>query len=174
VIVFSDYDHGTVTKDVAETLVRIAVEMDKPVVVDSKSKEFWKFRGATIALPNNVEAQAMTGMHSASPELIAEHMVSEMKLKALGLTLGPGGILLSTPGGHKTFPTTNSAEVIDVAGAGDTVTAAVAIALSVGLDYEQAMVLANLAAGVVVQKWGVATTTVLEICQMAALHGIEF
>ncbi len=60
------------------------------------------------------------------------------------------------------FPT-QAQEVFDVSGAGDTVIASVAAALSTGFDMTSAVKLANVAAGIVVGKSGTATASISEI-----------
>ena len=59
-------------------------------------------------------------------------------------------------------------EVFDVSGAGDTVTAFVAVALAAGASIEEAAVLANLAAGIEVGKPGVAVVTPDELRELVA------
>lgn len=54
-------------------------------------------------------------------------------------------------------------EVFDVSGAGDTVVAALALALAAELSDAAAVHLANLAAGIVVGKLGTATASVQEV-----------
>jgi D-beta-D-heptose 7-phosphate kinase/D-beta-D-heptose 1-phosphate adenosyltransferase len=54
-------------------------------------------------------------------------------------------------------------EVADVTGAGDTVVATLALALAAGAPLEDAAVLANHAAGLVVGKFGPATVTADEL-----------
>ena len=58
---------------------------------------------------------------------------------------------------------TAAREVFDVTGAGDTVLAAAALALAAGARFEEAAVLANRAAGVVVGKLGTATASAAEL-----------
>ena len=62
------------------------------------------------------------------------------------------------------FPTV-AHEVFDVTGAGDTVLATCALALAVGGSFEEAAILANHAAGVVVGKVGTATVTARELAR---------
>jgi D-beta-D-heptose 7-phosphate kinase/D-beta-D-heptose 1-phosphate adenosyltransferase len=50
-------------------------------------------------------------------------------------------------------------EVFDVSGAGDTVTACIAVALGAGAEVREAAILANLAAAIEVGKHGVATVS---------------
>jgi bifunctional ADP-heptose synthase (sugar kinase/adenylyltransferase) len=54
-------------------------------------------------------------------------------------------------------------DVYDVTGAGDTVVAALAVALGSGLALEEAVRLANAAAGIVVSKVGTASVTLEEL-----------
>ena len=58
---------------------------------------------------------------------------------------------------------THSQEVFDVSGAGDTVVAALSLALIQGQEITEAMRIANVAAGIVVQKIGTATLSVEEL-----------
>jgi D-beta-D-heptose 7-phosphate kinase/D-beta-D-heptose 1-phosphate adenosyltransferase len=54
-------------------------------------------------------------------------------------------------------------EVFDVTGAGDTVIASLALARAAGLSFEEAAIVANQAAGIVVGKLGTATTSQEEL-----------
>ena len=56
-------------------------------------------------------------------------------------------------------------EVYDVTGAGDTVIAAASLALLSGASLQEAAVIANAAAGIVVAKLGTATLTLSELLQ---------
>ena len=58
---------------------------------------------------------------------------------------------------------THSQEVFDVSGAGDTVVAPLSLALTQGQEITEAMRIANVAAGIVVQKIGTATLSVEEL-----------
>jgi D-beta-D-heptose 7-phosphate kinase/D-beta-D-heptose 1-phosphate adenosyltransferase len=58
---------------------------------------------------------------------------------------------------------TAARDVFDVTGAGDTVVATCALALGAGATLEEATVLANHAAGIVVGKVGTATVTSAEL-----------
>lgn len=61
------------------------------------------------------------------------------------------------------IPPFNKTDVFDVTGAGDTVVAAMTLALCVGASGWEAAVLGNLAASIVVRQFGTATTTVEEM-----------
>jgi D-beta-D-heptose 7-phosphate kinase/D-beta-D-heptose 1-phosphate adenosyltransferase len=164
VVVFSDYDHGTMTCDIVAPLITAA--KGKPIVVDSKAADtISKYKHCTIALPNNVEARHITRLDDFDDMVVAKYMLKHMQLEALGLTLGKHGIMLCASSGTKVYQAIGdiSNEVVDVTGAGDTVTALVAAGISLGMPYHHSIVLANLAASIVVQKRGVATASIGEV-----------
>jgi D-beta-D-heptose 7-phosphate kinase/D-beta-D-heptose 1-phosphate adenosyltransferase len=73
---------------------------------------------------------------------------------ALLITRGAEGMSLFRPGlAVKHFPT-EARDVFDVTGAGDTVVAVCALALAGGASYDDAAVLANIAAGFVGDEVG--------------------
>ena len=167
VVVVSDYGHGTMIPELCAPLMDFCRRKNKPVIVDSKARDtIGKYRGATIVLPNADEAKLIAGLDEFDERDIASFLLRQMKLDAVGITLGSRGILLCTKDGQETFPVLkHDDEVVDVTGAGDTVTAMVAACLSVGTRYNQAMQLANVAAGIKVRKRGVATVSAAEIME---------
>jgi D-beta-D-heptose 7-phosphate kinase/D-beta-D-heptose 1-phosphate adenosyltransferase len=79
------------------------------------------------------------------------------------VTLGEDGMaLLTAAGDHVRIPTV-ARSVYDVSGAGDTVTAVLAVALASGATVIEAAILANHAAGIEVGKAGVATVSAAEL-----------
>jgi len=61
------------------------------------------------------------------------------------------------------IPAFNRTDVFDVTGAGDTVVAALTLALAAGGSFWEAAVLGNLAASIVVRQFGTATTNIEEM-----------
>jgi bifunctional ADP-heptose synthase (sugar kinase/adenylyltransferase) len=84
------------------------------------------------------------------------------------ITLGGDGISVSSSEASSHVPASNRTEVFDVTGAGDTVVAVTTLALAASASAADAAYLANLAAGQVVRRLGVATTTVAELKQLLA------
>lgn len=174
-IIFSDYAHGVLIPELVSTILDGAIKSGKPTVVDSKAKDtLTKYRGATIILPNLDEAKFFTRLDDFEAEDIAKFILKNMRLQAVAITLGPKGILLAEPDREiRIFPPLNEDvehEVVDVTGAGDTVAAVVACGLCVGMPYDRIMKLANVAAGVKVQKRGVAAITPAEIMATINQH----
>ncbi|MFT5501077.1 MAG: D-beta-D-heptose 7-phosphate kinase/D-beta-D-heptose 1-phosphate adenosyltransferase [Woeseiaceae bacterium] len=167
-VVLSDYGKGALAE--VSTMIEACRAAGLPVLVDPKGSDFTKYRGATIITPNQAEFEAAAGVCNSDEELVqrARDMISELDLVALLITRSEKGMLLVQDSDEPVFLTARAREVFDVTGAGDTVIAVLAGALASGDDLQSAAALANLAAGLVVGKIGVASVTPSEM-QMA-LH----
>jgi D-beta-D-heptose 7-phosphate kinase/D-beta-D-heptose 1-phosphate adenosyltransferase len=168
-VVLSDYAKGVLTPEVCQTVIQAARERDIPVLVDPKSEDFSRYRGATTVCPNLGELTVALKMDARDLKLLldaAETMVTELDLEFLTATLGEKGIALVRPGNRVVAPAV-ARQVFDVSGAGDTVIAVLALCLASGLRPETAVELANTAAGIVVGKAGTVPVEKHEL--MAAL-----
>jgi len=167
-VVLSDYGKGALSA-VAD-MIEACREAGVPVLVDPKGSDFRKYAGATMITPNQGEFEAVAGRATSDEDLVerARRMVDELDLDALLVTRSEKGMLLVMADDEPVFLSTQAREVFDVTGAGDTVIATVAAALSTGADFRTAAAIANLAAGLVVRKIGVATVTPSEL--KVALH----
>ncbi len=167
-VVLSDYGKGALT-DVGK-MIALCRESRVPVLVDPKGTDFGKYRGASLITPNQSEFEAVAGACSSDEELIerVRRLIEDLELDALLVTRSEKGMLLLEAGADPLFLSAQAREVFDVTGAGDTVIATLAGALASGQDLSSAAALANIAAGLVVRKIGVATVTPLEI--RVALH----
>ena len=167
-VVLSDYGKGTLA-DVG-ALIAACREAGVPVLVDPKGSDFSKYRGASVITPNQSELEAVVGVCATDEELVsrARTLLEQLDLEALLVTRSEKGMLLLEAGAEPVFLSTQAREVYDVTGAGDTVIATLAGALASGENFSSAAALANVAAGLVVRKIGVATVTPGEIS--ASLH----
>jgi len=167
-VILSDYGKGALA-DVA-TMITACRAAAVPVLVDPKGTDFTRYRGATVITPNQSEFEAVAGPCRSDDELVARGraMMADLELDALLVTRSEKGMLLLEQGAEPVFLSTQAREVYDVTGAGDTVIATLAGALASGQGLPAAAALANLAAGLVVRKIGVATVTPGEIS--VALH----
>ncbi len=158
-VVLSDYGKGALS-DVTK-LISVCRDAGIPVLVDPKGTDFGKYRGASLITPNQSEFEAVAGVCETDDELVqhARRMIDDLDLSALLITRSEKGMLLLEDGGEPLFLSTQAREVFDVTGAGDTVIATLAGALASGQDLASAAALANLAAGLVVRKIGVASVT---------------
>ena len=162
-VVLSDYGKGALT-DVSGMIERCR-KAGVAVLVDPKGSDFGKYRGASVITPNQTEFEAVAGHCADDDELVerAGAMVDDLDLDALLVTRSEKGMLLLEKGQEPVFLSTQAREVYDVTGAGDTVIATLAGAVASGQDLASAAALANVAAGLVVRKIGVASVTPGEI-----------
>lgn len=155
-VVLSDYAKGVLTTEVCQTVIEAACAQGIPVLVDPKSSDFSRYRGATTICPNLAElAAAMHGDSRNIQTLLedAKTLVEQLGIEFLTATLGEKGIALVRNGSSYVAPAV-ARQVFDVSGAGDTVIAVLALCLASGIQPESAVELANVAAGVVVGKVG--------------------
>ena len=165
-LIISDYGKGTL-QDIP-ALIKKAKKFNKKVLVDPKGNNFSKYKGADIITPNFSEFIGEVGAVKNEREITlkAQSLIKSLNLGALLVTRGPEGMTLFKKEKAKiirsNFPT-QAKEVFDVSGAGDTVIASLAAALSTGFDISSAVKLANVTAGIVVGKSGTATASLFEI-----------
>jgi len=156
-LVLSDYGKGSLAGGTAAAAVAEARRRDVPCLVDPAPGNLEGYAGATVATPNWAEAEACAGRALADLENLAqaaEEIRSQSTLDALLVTLGPEGMLLVREGASPFHLPTAARQVFDVTGAGDTVIAALSLALADGWDWEDAMRLSNAAAGIAVAQVG--------------------
>lgn len=168
VVVLSDYAKGTLSD--VEALIAVARRAGKAVIIDPKGVDFARYRGASLITPNYSEFEAVAGRCQSETEIVAQasKLLDTLELDALLVTRGEHGMSLIRHDGEPLHLPTYAREVFDVTGAGDTVIGTLAAALAAGANRQNAMALANLAAGLVVRKLGTATTSLAEI--QHALH----
>ena len=163
--VVSDYDKGVVTPAILREILPLAYER-VPVLIDPKLRNFNAYRPATLVTPNHLEALRMSDSEDHSDD--GSHHAAQVIREKLGcdavlITRGDRGMMLLEANGEPVYVKTAAREVYDVTGAGDTVIAALAGALSAGATMLEAASLANHAAGIVVGKVGTATASSAEL-----------
>jgi rfaE bifunctional protein kinase chain/domain len=159
VVVVSDYAKGVVSAELAQAVIAAARGAGKPVVVDPKGSDYSKYEGATVLTPNVSDAKRAANIAPDSfAELteIARRLAEVVPGSSLLITRGSEGMSLVSDDGSIDVAAA-ARDVYDVTGAGDTVVAALAVALGSGLALDDAVRLANAAAGIVVGKVGTAS-----------------
>jgi D-beta-D-heptose 7-phosphate kinase/D-beta-D-heptose 1-phosphate adenosyltransferase len=168
IVVMSDYAKGFLSKATAQQIINRAHEAGRQVIVDPRPQHRDYYNGCDYVTPNWRESRGLLGLPDAeaSPEaarVVAREVAAYLASNVV-LTLGPHGISFCSRAGDEQFAIpTLAKEVFDVSGAGDTVVATLALALSSGADHASAVMLANRAASVVVGKFGTATLTAEEL-----------
>jgi len=165
-VLLSDYDKGLLSKDVLKAILSLTKELDIPVVVDPKMRNFWYYKGATLITPNTKEASEAFGKEITDDTSLLEagkSLLERLKLSALLITRGEHGMSLfesvdNAPAKITHIPTV-AREVFDVTGAGDTVAAVFTLALASEASMPNAAKIANCAAGIVVGELGTGSVT---------------
>ena len=165
-VLLSDYGKGVLTADLTQSLIAIANDNNKKVLIDPKGLDYSKYKGAYLLTPNKKEASEATQINVHDDATLTQ-AITQLKtncdLDVSLITLSEQGVAIYDDT-LRTHPTV-AREVFDVTGAGDTVLASLGFALSCGLDIDNSVEFANLAAGVVVGKIGSATATLNEIIE---------
>lgn len=164
-VVLSDYGKGTLEDP--QALIQSALRLQKPVIVDPKGSDFEKYRGATLMTPNRTEFEAVAGVCLDETDLYrrGETLRATLDLGALLITRSEEGMTLFEKGKPPFHLPAKAREVFDVTGAGDTVIAFLAAAIAADLSLQEAAIIANTAAGIVVGKLGTQTVSIDEITQ---------
>ena len=171
-VILSDYGKGVLSSYLTKELISLCKEQCIKVLVDPKGSDYSKYKGAYLLTPNKKEASIATKIDIKDKESLKKALLKlkeECELGISMITLSEEGIATYDEN-MKIFPTV-AKEVFDVTGAGDTVIASIAFALSAKRSIEESAKFANLAAGVVVGKIGSATVSLDEIEEYeATLH----
>ncbi len=167
--IVSDYGKGVVSARLVAALVAEAAERGVPVVVDPKGHDYRKYAGVSLITPNLKEAE-LAAAHPITNDddmsLAAARIMQTARCPALLITQGASGMTLFREGQYPLHSAALAHQVFDVTGAGDTVVAMLALGMACDLPLEDAMLLANVAAGIVVEKPGTATVTLDEIAAL--------
>ncbi|SLN21167.1 D-glycero-beta-D-manno-heptose-7-phosphate kinase [Oceanibacterium hippocampi] len=172
-MVLSDYGKGVLSAPVLAEAIRLGRAAGIPVIADPKGADVERYRGVTLLKPNLKELADFTGAPCGSDAEVAdaaEMLRARLNIPALLVTRSGAGMTLVTEGEVR-HVATQAREVFDVSGAGDTVAAALAIALAAGVGSPEAAAIANLAGGIAVGKAGTATVGLDELG--AAVHAAD-
>jgi D-beta-D-heptose 7-phosphate kinase/D-beta-D-heptose 1-phosphate adenosyltransferase len=163
VVILSDYNKGTLRNH--KTLIQACRERNIMVLADPKGTDVTKYSGASLITPNFSEFEAIAGTCPNEKAVIGqgESLIESLDMQALLITRSEHGMTLLRRGQLPFHLPTQAREVFDVTGAGDTVISVLGASLAAGMPMEEAVVLANAAAGVVVGKLGTAAITVHEL-----------
>ena len=161
-VILSDYGKGGLTHIVR--MIARARAAGKMVLVDPKGDDYSRYKGAHVMTPNRAEFRRIVGVWKTETDLErrAQKLRRQLGLEALLVTRGEEGMTLFRQG-RALHVKAEKHEVYDVSGAGDTVIAVLATMLASGVGLEQAVRLANRAAGIKVMKFGTAAVSKAEL-----------
>jgi rfaE bifunctional protein kinase chain/domain len=164
VVALSDYGKGFLSNRLIQEAIRIAKKSHVPCIVDPKGSDFTKYRGATILKPNLGEAFAAAKMGAgASLDAVAKEILRISDVEQLLITRSEAGMSLFNATGERSDFPVRSRQVKDVTGAGDTVLAMISLGLANRLELSLSVQMANIAAGIAIEKVGCATVRLTEV-----------
>jgi len=174
-VLLSDYGYGLLGPAVRRAALAAARRAGIPAVVDSRYA-LRSFRGATLLTPNEHEVAEAFHLDSLDPLSLrraGEALRKAAAAEAVWITRGSGGMLLiERRRSPLAVPIVGGADVADVTGAGDAVSAAAALALAAGASQAEAALLSTYAASVVVMKRGTATVDASELRAAIEAHEV--
>jgi len=169
VVVLQDMGKGLFDDGLLREVIERARDLNKPVIVDpERTDRYAPYSGATCLLPNRYEAEMATGLslrEEGDYRRAAAQLIDELSLGCTVIKLDREGMFFATAGGLEGLVAAHVREVADVTGAGDLVTAAMALAIAEGADYATAVALANFAGGVEVGHHGATAVSRTDLLQ---------
>jgi D-beta-D-heptose 7-phosphate kinase/D-beta-D-heptose 1-phosphate adenosyltransferase len=156
-MVISDYGKGAIHDDLLSAVGARLSKRQTVCVIDPKKENYGRYRFPTLITPNKNEASEASGI-----DILDENSLMAAGRKLLRLWRAQGVLITRGPDGMslfrrrmapKHFPT-EPRDVFEVTGAGDTVVAVCALVLACGGSYEDAAVVANIAAAFVGDEMG--------------------
>ncbi len=173
-VVLSDYRKGTLPPVLIQSVVALARDHGRPVIVDPKGDDASRYSGATVLTPNQAETEALTGTR------IDDEWSLERAARSLRRATGAEWVLVTRAargmallGDSLIHIPALPACACDVSGAGDTVVAALAFALAGGVSVPAAAAVANALAARVVERPGIATVSRAELLAAADADGSQ-
>lgn len=156
-VLVSDYAKGVITPELLEPVLAAARERGKPMFVDPKGADWKRYLGCTVLKPNRLELGVLAGRPVRNHEETLEtgcDLSRRMPGTRILVTEGGDGMTLFQDGAAVEREVPPKQEVFDVTGAGDTVLAALALAVCAGATYRQAMQVAGAAAALAIRVVG--------------------
>ncbi|HEY8289529.1 MAG TPA: D-glycero-beta-D-manno-heptose-7-phosphate kinase [Acetobacteraceae bacterium] len=174
-VVLSDYAKGVLCDGVLDRVLTLCQDAHRPVIADPKRPDFAAYRGVTILTPNEHEVRVATRIpadHDEEADRAGRVALDATGGEAVLVTRSAKGLTLVCRGEEAVHLPTRAREVADVSGAGDTLVAALAVALGAGASLLDAATLANATAGISVAKQGTATVSRQELLDVLHLDDL--
>ncbi|HQU73845.1 MAG: D-glycero-beta-D-manno-heptose-7-phosphate kinase [Calditrichaeota bacterium] len=171
-IILQDYNKGVMVPELIAGVIAIANRHGVRTTVDPKFDNFLTYRDVTLFKPNRKEAEEALAHRIDSEESTREAgrlLLEKLNAEAVLITLSEKGMALFQRNQQPFFEKSRARKVADVSGAGDTVIATITYALAAGATMQEAVSMANHAAGVVCGEVGVVPIVHKELIE-AILH----
>jgi D-glycero-beta-D-manno-heptose-7-phosphate kinase len=157
-VIIEDYNKGVITKELIESVIEICNKKNIPTFIDPKFSNFFEYKFVTVFKPNLREISTALSLRLENMndyKYAAKELKKKLSAKNILITLSEEGMLILNENDQYLHVPTKALEVSDVSGAGDTVIATLAAVYISGASLEEAMIMANDAAGIVVSELGI-------------------
>ncbi len=178
-VIVSDYKKGVISSALMDEVVSSSKNLDRFVSVDPKVGHFHLYKDVCLITPNTAEASQGAGIEIKDEKSLIKAgraLIDKLQCFSVLITRGEEGMTLFKRA-YKTddvavlhFPTM-AKKVFDVTGAGDTVISAFTLAYAAGAAMDEAAIIANHAAGIVVGEVGTAVPPIDKLYK--SLEGAE-
>ncbi|MGJ3236469.1 bifunctional heptose 7-phosphate kinase/heptose 1-phosphate adenyltransferase [Marivirga sp.] len=177
VVVFEDYDKGTINAQIIQDTVERAQELGKPVVVDPKKNNFFDYKGVDLFKPNLKELKEGMNVnfeHSNQEVLKSQTQLLRERLscKMVMTTLSEKGVYIQSEREDFLIPAYKRS-ISDVSGAGDTVISIAALCMALNLKADFVATLSNLGGGIVCEELGVVPIDAKKLEVEAIKHNLQ-
>ena len=166
-VIISDYQKGMISQGLIRDIVKKAKPKEIFISVDPKVGHFDFYKGVSLITPNVMEASSGSKIEIRDDKTLlraGKSLMKKLSCKAVLITRGEQGMSLFEKKKVTHIPTV-ARKVYDVTGAGDTVISAFTLAYASGASMEEAAMIANHAAGIVVAEVGTAVATADQIIE---------
>jgi len=159
IIIFQDYDKGVINADLIDMIFKKSRNLNIPLVVDPKKKNFYAYKNFDFFKPNLKELKEGLNLdfnHRNIDELskAAQLLKEKINIGMIMITLSEDGVYISNDTERHLIPAHIRA-ISDVSGAGDTVISLAALCLALKLPPEEIAYISNIAGGLVCEEVGV-------------------
>ncbi|GAB4240827.1 MAG: D-glycero-beta-D-manno-heptose-7-phosphate kinase [Ekhidna sp.] len=158
-IIFEDYDQGTVHSEIISETIKVARENNIPVAVDPKQRNFLNYEGANLFKPNvsdleNMNDQKLDLRSAENLDKVINKLGKSVKADNYIVSLDGGNIYFKSSNGGKVYPS-HQKGVADMSGVGNAVISIAGLGLTLGLEQDVLAELSSIVAGVVASYSGV-------------------
>jgi len=168
-IIFQDYDKGVVTPHLIHEVIKLAGEINIPVLVDPKKRNFLIYENVTLFKPNfrelNQGLRADINIHDLEEIARAmETLRSKKNHQIIMVTLSEMGIMINEDKEYHHI-SADIRDIADVSGAGDSVISLASLCLSAGLKPLEIAAISNIAGGQVCERAGVVPVDSIQLLE---------
>lgn len=166
-VIISDYKKGVISSELVQEVVKASRPENRFIAVDPKTGHFHFYKNVSLITPNIMEASYGSGIEIKDEKTLikaGKTLLKKLPCRAVLITRREEGMSLFEKGNVVHLPTA-ARHVYDVTGAGDTVVAVFTLAHAAGATMQEAAIIANHAAGIVVGEVGTAVATQAKIME---------